>query len=268
MTDWYYHAPGQGRVGPLDAEQMRACFRDRSIDRDTLAWHAGLREWQPVERLIEELGLTGVRQDTSLPPPVPPRPSAALASHAGPMRDTPPPPSNRSGCLIAAIVLGACSLVVLSILAAIAIPTYQDYVKRSEAARSAASAPSDAVDTTGTFDAARLAATEALARELVAEAMRQHDPAQGQCPDTFHFESLQARRPRLQGSREGGWFGLAQARPQYGRCAYEVSFYGLGREVLGRSVRYEVRVAGEAIEVDCHNGTLPPGHLPPMCHDR
>ena len=37
MTDWYYHAPGQGRVGPLTAEQMQQRYRDRVIVRDTLA---------------------------------------------------------------------------------------------------------------------------------------------------------------------------------------------------------------------------------------
>ena len=83
MSDWYYHAPGQGRVGPLSADEMRARYRDRRITRDMLAWHDGLREWQPVERLIEELGLSGIEQDRSRPPPVPPtRPSAANASHA------------------------------------------------------------------------------------------------------------------------------------------------------------------------------------------
>ena len=69
MTDWYYHAPGQGRVGPLTAERMQQLYRDRVIVRDTLAWHEGLREWQPLDRLIEELGLTGVQPDLSKPPP-------------------------------------------------------------------------------------------------------------------------------------------------------------------------------------------------------
>src|SRR3546814_10053630 len=31
MTDWYYHDPAQGRVGPLSAEQVRA--RDRKSTR-------------------------------------------------------------------------------------------------------------------------------------------------------------------------------------------------------------------------------------------
>src|SRR3546814_7999787 len=33
MTDWYYHDPAQGRVGPLSAEQVRARYVDRRIQR-------------------------------------------------------------------------------------------------------------------------------------------------------------------------------------------------------------------------------------------
>ena len=55
MTDGYYHAPGQGRVGPLSADEMRARFRDRRITRDMLAWHDGLREWQEYLDLLGPL---------------------------------------------------------------------------------------------------------------------------------------------------------------------------------------------------------------------
>src|SRR3546814_9669471 len=60
MTDWYYHDPAQGRVGPLSAEQVRARYVDRRIQRDTLAWHAGAREWQPLDRFSDELQLDTV----------------------------------------------------------------------------------------------------------------------------------------------------------------------------------------------------------------
>src|SRR5690606_14914715 len=72
MTDWYYHDPAQGRVGPLSAEQVRARYVDRRIQRDTLAWHAGVREWQPLDRFSDELQLDTVAPDASQPPPLPP----------------------------------------------------------------------------------------------------------------------------------------------------------------------------------------------------
>lgn len=257
MTDWYYHAPGQGRVGPLSADEMRARYRDRRITRDMLAWHDGLREWQPVERLIEELGLTGVEPDLSRPPPVPTRPAATIASHAArPSTHIEPPPSNRSGCIIAAVAIGIGGLVLLAILAAIALPAYQDYVKRAKAAQ--AKTPE-----ARTFDADRLADTDALARELVTLAMRDmaDDSA---CPDTYEFERLQVRHRRLQGD-ESGWFALDPARPDSGQCAYDVRYLGFGTELDDRHVRYEVSRVGDEIVIRCSNRTLQPQHLPSDC---
>lgn len=279
MTDWYYHEPGQGRVGPLSADEMRQRYRQRRIARDTLAWHEGLREWQPVERLIEELGLSGVQPDASLPPPVPSRPAAATASHAGPMRAAAPPPTNRVGCIIIAIVLGVVGLFLLGILAAIALPAYQQYVERSKAARTGQAAPQGQTapqeqtpppsvqQKVATFDAERMANTDTLARELVTVAMREFYAANGNtCPDTFEFETLQVRHSRYQGNEDDGWFGIDPARPGGSQCAYEVRFYGLGPEVLDKTLRYEVNITGDEVAIVCRNQTLPSGYLPPHCH--
>ena len=273
MTDWYYHEPGQGRVGPLSADEMRQRYRQRQIARDTLAWHEGLREWQPVERLIEELGLSGVKPDASLPPPVPPRPAAATASHAGPMRASAPPPPNRTGCIIIAIVLGVVGLFLLGILAAVALPAYQQYVERSKAARTGQTAPQEQTPPPSvqqkahTFDAERMADTDTLARELVTVAMREFYAANGNtCPDTFEFETLQVRHSRYQGNEEDGWFGIEPAAPSGSQCAYAVRFFGLGPEVLDKTLRYEVDITGGDVAIVCRNQTLPSGYLPPHCH--
>ena len=257
MTDWYYHAPGQGRVGPLSADDMRARYRDRRITRDMLAWHDGLREWQPVERLIEELGLTGVEQDASLPPPAPQRPAAAVASHASrPSTHIEPPPSNRSGCIIAAVAIGIGGLILLAILAAIALPAYQDYVKRAKAVQTQG-------PETRAFDADAMAGADALARELVTQAMRDTADA-GTCPDTYEFESIQVRKPHLQGN-ENAWFALDSARAENGQCAYDVRYLGFGKELDDRSVRYDVTRVGDEIVIRCSNRSLQPQHLPPNC---
>lgn len=277
MTDWYYHAPGQGRVGPLTADQMRRLYRERVIVRETLAWHEGLREWQPLERLIEELGLTGVEPDMRRPPPPPPpRPSAAGASHAArPSVHVEPPPSNRSGCIIAVVVVGIVGLVLLAILAAIALPAYQDYVKRAkaaEAARTPSMLPSPAEPATvpadpGRFDPDRMQAADALARDLIAVSIREFYAANGNvCPDTYEFERMMVRQPRYQGSREDGWFGIEQAHPVSGTCAYRVNFMGLGAEVKDRTVQYDATVAGDgSIDLYCRNIDLPAGFAPPRC---
>ena len=76
MTDWYYHLPGQGRVGPLDADDVRDAYRDGRVQRDTLAWHVGARDWQPLDRFSEALGLDEMAPPVSNPPPVPSTPAA------------------------------------------------------------------------------------------------------------------------------------------------------------------------------------------------
>lgn len=270
MSDWYYHEPGQGRIGPLSADEMRTRFRERRIAYDTLAWHEGLREWQPLGRLIEELGLSGVKPDATRPPPVPVRPAAAMASHAGPMRgNTAPPSSNRSGCIIVAVVLAVVGLVMVGILAAVAIPAYQDYVKRAKEAQTGQSgqAPSTmAQQNVAAFDAGNMQKTDALARELVTVAMRQFYVANGNtCPDTYEFETLQVRHSRYQGNEDSGWFGIDPATPDGAQCAYAVTFFGLGPEVLGKTLRYEVKLNGQDVDIVCRNIDLPPDHLPPHC---
>jgi type IV pilus assembly protein PilA len=277
MTDWYYHAPGQGRVGPLTADQMRRLYRERVIVRDTLAWHEGLREWQPLERLIEELGLTGVEPDMSRPPPPPPpRPSAGGASHAArPSVQVEPPPSNRSGCIIAVVVIGIVGLVLLAILAAIALPAYQDYVTRAKVAESARTSPlspspaepvASATDP-GRFDADRMEAVDTLARELVMASMREFYAANGNvCPDTYEFDRMMVRQPRFQGSRESGWFGIEQAYPVNGTCAYRVDFMGLGAEVKGKTVQYDATIAADGkVALYCRNIDMPTGFAPSRC---
>jgi len=263
MTDWYYHAPGQGRVGPLSADDMRRLYRERKIVRDTLAWHEGLREWQPLERLIEELGLTGVQPDLSKPPPPPPPPQAATASHA--TRPTVPieaPPSNRAGCIIALVVGGIAAMVMLAILAAIALPAYQDYVRRAKEAQQGQTAPGASP---GVYDADRMQDADAIARELMQAAMREFYVANnGVCPDDFEFDRLMVRSPRLQGSQDG-WVVLSPATPQSGVCAYTGSFRGLGPEVADRKVQYELSIAGDEVGIDCRNLDVPVELLPPDC---
>ncbi|HRO28655.1 MAG TPA: pilin [Luteimonas sp.] len=68
------------------------------------------------------------------PPPLPPLPPQAPRPAAF---ATPPQPRNR-GCLIAAVVAAGLLLPVVAILAAIAIPAYNDYVARSKVAQALA----------------------------------------------------------------------------------------------------------------------------------
>jgi type IV pilus assembly protein PilA len=135
MKDWYYHDPAQGRVGPLTDDDMRNRYRDRRLARDTLVWHDGMREWQPLDRCFEELQLDTIVPDASRPPPLPPAAPPmqfASAASAYPHSHASERPKGMSGCAIAAIVLAVVAVPVIAILAAIAIPAYQDYTLRAK----------------------------------------------------------------------------------------------------------------------------------------
>ena len=143
MSDWYYHAPGQGRVGPLAAEALRDHFDAGRIRRDTLVWREGMAEWQPLENMSVELGIEPAQLYAPPPPQPPPLPptAASASMHAQSIAFVPPPKkSGLSGCLIALIVIAVVAVPAAAILAAIAIPAYQDYTLRAKVAEAAVSA--------------------------------------------------------------------------------------------------------------------------------
>lgn len=262
LTDWFVHDPAQGRVGPLSTDELRERYRQRRVQRDTLVWHAGMREWQALDRVSDQVGIDDVVPDPSLPPPLPmasaahPRAAAPQAAVPGAMAYTAPPPRGLSGCAIAAII-GVVALVLVSILAAIALPAYQQYVERSRAAQGR---PQDRP-----FDASRLEEIDALARDLIEVAVIAMPAGQAQCPGDFELERAQVRHPRLQGSVEDGWATVTLVEEAGGRCGYEVVYRGVGGVAEGKSARHDVVLSADPLKVTCRNLTLPAGHLPPDC---
>lgn len=244
MEQWYYHEPGQGRVGPLSAEELRGRYRERRIGLDTLVWREGLREWQPLERLFDELELHGVTQDPSRPPPLPPSPAVALgttmpasngAYRASPAQAT-PARSGLSGCAIAAIVLGVGGLVMLAILAAIAVPAYQDYVVRAKIHQIIVQV------------------------EPLKAAIAQHLEREGACPqnDDGGFGTPES------------YAGTTVASIRIGtleneRCAFELQLRGVDPRVDGETVRFEAIPADDGLAWDCSGGSLPAKYLPRHC---
>jgi len=173
VSEWF-HADGDRQVGPLTVEAMGARFRAQQIDLDTLVWRDGLPGWQPLRTVADELGLAIAAPVAPPPPPVPtsaepagqvvPDPSAgsvpapahtpepepfpgAAASPAPPAGAVspgpamPPLPAPRQGLskgMIAAIVIGGSLALLVPVgvmLAAIAIPAYQEYTARAQLAR-------------------------------------------------------------------------------------------------------------------------------------
>ncbi len=144
MSEWF-HAQGNRQQGPLPAEQLTELFRSNEITLDTLVWRDGLPQWQPLRSVVDELGLIvpavdapasaapppAVPQPPILPPETPYRASAAASA------TLPPPKKGLSGCALTAIIGGVALLVlvpIVAILAAIALPAYNDYTLKAKVA--------------------------------------------------------------------------------------------------------------------------------------
>lgn len=152
MSEWF-HAEASQQVGPLSVEEMAARFRAGRITLETLVWRDGLPAWQPLRTVVDELGLLQATAAPPLPPspPAPPLPPqlpghAGVAGRAAPAAQPLPtlpaaPRRGLSGGVIAALVIGGGIVVlvpVLAILAAIALPAYQQYTARAKVVQAVA----------------------------------------------------------------------------------------------------------------------------------
>jgi type IV pilus assembly protein PilA len=251
MADWYYHDAAQGRVGPLSAEDLQARYRERRIQRDTLVWRDGLREWQPLDRVSEELGLDGIQQDTAKPPPLPPGGPIGMnanTAYAGPaagaggvrtdVRYSPQPKRGMSGCLIAVIVLAVLALPVLGILAAIALPAYQDYTLRAKAMQSI-----------NEVSQIKLAIAEHMAVNG-GDCPSNGDDGFGDPEDYATATTAQIKIGTMQG----------------GHCAIELELRGIGERVDGKTIWFEaIPQDGGGLQWDCSGGDLPAIYRPSTC---
>lgn len=63
--NWYYSAEGHSR-GPVNEAQLSALARTGEVTTDTLIWHPGLEEWEPVWKLkpgiVEQLNKKAMAQ--------------------------------------------------------------------------------------------------------------------------------------------------------------------------------------------------------------
>lgn len=128
MDIWFYVDNARNRQGPVAAEVVAAAFRAGQVNDDSLVWREGLAQWAPLRQFRDELDLgPPPAAPAAIPTPVPPTVATAHASED----------RKKNGCLLPALIIGGVGLFVvaiLGILAAIALPAYQDYLTRARLA--------------------------------------------------------------------------------------------------------------------------------------
>jgi len=124
MSTWYYAENHRQRQGPLATENLIASFHSRRIGFDTLVWRKGQEQWQPLGHFAKELGI--VDEVT----PLHTRPAFTART----VRQAPNSSNRVSGGVLALIVVCVLAIPVAGILAAIIIPSYQQYVGRAKVA--------------------------------------------------------------------------------------------------------------------------------------
>ena len=170
----------------------------------------------------------------STPPHFPPGPPPAP-----PHATRQPPPKKMSGCAIAAIVgvvVGFFGIVVIGILAAIALPAYQQYVVRSQ-----------------------IMTAQVRAEALQTNIDRYHE-ANGACPDNAAVGIADDESHSLDasGSRHAD---MRLGETASGRCAITLSFRGAMGRADGATLVLESGDGGWT----CTGGTLPDELRSPRC---
>lgn len=249
MIDWYYHAPGEGRVGPLSAEELCQRFRDRRIQRDTLVWHHGLREWQPLERMAPDLGLDSLETDSSRPPPLPshaaPPPIAARprATNAAPRGKYSRAPLREKKTLsttaIVLIVVGLLAIPALLLMTSVMLPAYQDYARRA--------------DRMGGLTGLSIG----LKRVVGDYALRT-----GHCPNNDDPRVAQLRSDLARRASADVRFDRIE-----GGCAFELAINADGQPIDGKTLRYEGYPDAGRFVWACNGGSLPERYRPYECRN-
>ena len=125
MSTWFYADHSQQRRGPVTDEQLRTAYQQQQIAGSNLVWTEGMPGWQPLSSVAGQLGISIAVG----PPPMPfgaVQPVVANANGIVLVKSS----GGASGWVIAAII-GVVGLFFLAILAAIALPAYQDYTVRA-----------------------------------------------------------------------------------------------------------------------------------------
>ena len=110
MAQWYYVDRNQQRVGPMEPSVLVDALRHGQLQINSMVWNDRMPAWQPLSMHLDALGVP-----------------EALRLRAKTGKG-----SKVAVWVIVLVVCGFLAVMVLGILAAIAIPAYQDYTIRAK----------------------------------------------------------------------------------------------------------------------------------------
>jgi type IV pilus assembly protein PilA len=128
MSTWHYADSQQQQRGPVDATWLQAAYARGEIGPATLLWRDGMAAWKPLAELAGELGIAVAAA------PARPAPAPSIAGGGRPQVVVVAPREGASGWVIGLLIGGVVLIAIMGILAAIAIPAYQDYTVRAKVA--------------------------------------------------------------------------------------------------------------------------------------
>jgi type IV pilus assembly protein PilA len=214
-VDWYYADAHNQQQGPVAANTLASMFRGGTVHAATLVWREGLAAWVPLQQVAAQLGLIIVGAAPASPTPA----TTRIVKPSG---------SKISGWVVAAIVVG-CLVPVLGILAAIAIPAYQDYTMRAHVT---------------------MALTQARALKVSVDEFVQQN---NRCPQNGEGDISTA-----ESYATSSVLALRVGPLADGKCQIKVEFGNLPAALAGK----ELHLTRDAQGKWTHGSNLPPRYLP------
>ena len=217
MAQWYYVDENKQPMGPIDASVLVDALRHGQLTTNSMVWQEGMPDWQPLSMHVDALGV-----------PESMRVRTKLKS------------GNAGMWIVVIVVVGFIGIAVLGILAAIAIPAYQDYTLRAKLH--------------GAINEA------SAAKVLVSAHLQQHS----ECPNN---SVAQSQIPSPESYATTAVQKIVIGALENGNCAIEVTVSDkLAPGVIAGSIYFELTDAQNQ-QWRCFSDSIQNKYLPATCRD-
>lgn len=217
MAQWYYVDKNKQRIGPMDASVLIDALRHGQLTTNSMIWQEGMPAWQPLSMHVDALG-------------VPESMRVRTKVKSG----------NAGMWIVVILVVGFIGIAVLGILAAIAIPAYQDYTLRAKL--------------TGAINEA------SAAKVMVSEHLQKHS----ECPNN---SVAQSQIPSPESYASTAVQKIVIGALENGNCAIEVTVSDkLAPGVIAGSIYFELTDT-QTQQWRCFSDSIQNKYLPANCRN-